>query len=96
MEVLVVDDGEVLLGFDCREVLAVDDAPPGGEPFRYRLRLGRGGAEQRELPCRDVVGFLPLTAETVRPVPAVLAERLPPGRRPWAVGICGRGLFLLY
>jgi hypothetical protein len=95
IEALVVDDGEGLVGLDCREVLSVEEGEQDG-PFRYRVRLGRRGGEERLLPCRDVVGFLPLSRETVRPVPTVLAERLPPSRRPWAVGIHPRGVFLLY
>lgn len=97
MNVLVIDDGTTLRGYDCREVLDVEEiGEPGGaeESDRFLVRLGRTG-DRKEIRCREIVGFFPLSAREIRPVPAALKDRLM-GEVPWAVGVIARGLCLLF
>ncbi|MDA8121273.1 MAG: hypothetical protein M0Z38_01750 [Deltaproteobacteria bacterium] len=97
MNVLVVDDGTTLRGYDCRDVLNVEEieAPIDmAENDRFLVHLGRAGCH-REIRCREVVGFFPLSAREIRPVPPVLRERMT-GEVPWAVGVTDRGLCLLF
>jgi hypothetical protein len=94
VNVLVVDDGRTLRGYDCREVLRVDE-PNDLRDLPFVVRFGRAGAE-RELECLNIVGFYTLTASDVRPLPAVLKDRMGPGESPWGVGITPGGLCLLY
>jgi hypothetical protein len=94
VNVLVVDDGITLRGYDCREVLRVDE-PVELSDMPFIVRFGRGGAK-RELGCLKVLGFHALSAADIRPLPAVLKERMIPGEAPWAVGITPSGLCLLY
>lgn len=98
MNVLVLDDGETLRGYDCREVLGVEEMPEGA-PSRERfvVRLGRTGGDRREIRCREVIGFFPLSPHDVRPLPAALRDRMTTAEEePWAVGITAGGLCLLY
>jgi hypothetical protein len=97
LEVLVVDGGIGLHGYDCRDVLAVEELPPtreGAAHEAFVVRLGRLGTP-REIRCREVLGFFKLTPRDVRPLPAIVSERIA-GEAPWAVGIIDRGLCLLY
>ncbi len=97
MNVLVVDDGTTLRGYDCREVLNVEEIEVSGETTiadRFLVRLGRTG-DGKEIRCREVLGFFPLSAREIRPVPPVLRERMA-GDVPWAVGVTARGLCLLF
>ncbi|GAB4240961.1 MAG: hypothetical protein OHK0028_19260 [Deltaproteobacteria bacterium] len=95
IELLVLDDGEGIRGYDCRDVLRVEAvAGDGGAAQGYRVRLGRLGPP-REVACRGVLGSVSLSAREIRPVPAVLKERMK-GEVPWAVGMTERGLYLLY
>lgn len=97
MNVLVVDDGTTLRGYDCRDVLNVEEieAPIDmAENDRFLVRLGRAGC-RREIRCREIVGFFPLSAREIRPVPPALRERMT-GEVPWAVGVTDRGLCLLF
>jgi hypothetical protein len=94
VNVLVVDDGQGLRGYDCREVLRVEE-PQGGGELPFVVRFGREGAG-RELRCRNVLGFHVLGPSDIRPVPAVLKERMTTEEKPWAVGIVSGGLCLLY
>ncbi len=96
VDLLVVDDGTTLRGYDCRDVLRVEEAgeEETGSAGRYRIHLGRlGGA--REVRCREVLGSVALTAKQIRPVPEVLSDRLG-GEKPWAVGVTDRGICLLF
>ena len=92
IDLLVVDDGASLRGYDCRDVVRVEDAPEaeGG----YLVRLGRLGSP-REVACREILGSVVLSAREVRPVPEALRERIP-GEKPWAVGLTEREIYLLY
>lgn len=97
MNVLVVDDGKTLRGYDYREVLNVEEIEVTGDMAtsdRFLVRLGRTGS-RKEIRCREVLGFFPLSAREIRPVPPVLRERMT-GEIPWAVGITARGLCLLF
>ena len=95
MEFLVLDDGTAIRGYDCRDVLRVEETGKwAAARDRYVVRLGRLGAP-REVRCREVLGSVALAAADVRPVPAALRDRIP-GEKPWAVGITDRGLCLLY
>lgn len=94
MNVLVVNDGVTLRGYDCREVVRVEE-PAGLNDLPFVVHFGRAGVE-RELGCLSVLGFYPLSASDIRPLPAVLKERMTPGEVPWAVGITPGGLCLLY
>jgi hypothetical protein len=94
VNVLVIDDGFALRGYDCREVLRVEE-PAGLSDMPFVVHFGRAGAE-RELGCLSVLGFFTLSAGDIRPIPAVLKERMNPGEAPWAVGITPGGLCLLY
>ncbi len=95
MEILIIEDGGTLRGYDCREILGVEEAEPGkGDSGGFRIVLGRGKG-RRALLCRRIVGCVDLSARDIRPVPRVLGERLS-GERPWAVGLTDRGPCLLY
>lgn len=94
MNVLVIDDGTTLRGYDCKEVVRVDE-PSGLNDYPFVVRFGRRG-EERELGCMNVLGFFPLAASDIRPLPAVLKERMTADGAPWAVGIIPQGLCLLY
>lgn len=94
LNILLVDDGLTLRGYDCREVVRVDE-PSELSDYPFVVRFGRAGAE-REFGCMNVLGFQHLSAADIRPLPAVLKERMNPGEAPWAVGITPEGLCLLY
>ena len=92
VDLLVVDDGEALRGYDCRDVVRVEEVAV--EPGGYLVRLGRLGSP-REVACREVLGSVALSAREIRPVPDVLRERIT-GEKPWAVGLAGREIYILY
>ena len=92
VDLIVVDDGEALRGYDCRDVVRVEEV--AGEPGGYLVRLGRLGSP-REVACRGVLGSLALSAREIRPVPEALRERMT-GEMPWAVGLTEREIYLLY
>ncbi len=92
VDLLVVDDGAVLRGYDCRDVVRVDEV--AGEPGGYLVRLGRLGSP-REVVCREILGSVSLSAREIRPVPEVLKERTT-GEMPWGVGITEQRICLLY
>ena len=92
VDLLVLDDGAALRGYDCRDVVRVEEV--AGEAGGYLVRLGRLGS-QREITCREVLGSVALSAREIRPVPEVLRERIT-GEKPWAVGLTGQGMCLLY
>ena len=92
LDLLLVDDGAALRGYDCRDVVRVEEV--AGEQGGYLVRLGRLGS-LREVACREVVGSVALSAWEIRPVPEVLRERIT-GEKPWAVGIVEREICLLY
>lgn len=92
IDLLVVGDGAALRGYDCRDVVRVEEV--AGEPGGYLVRLGRLGSP-REIACREVLGSLALSAREIRQVPEVLRERIT-GEIPWAVGLTGREIYLLY
>jgi hypothetical protein len=92
VDLLLVDDGAALRGYDCRDVVRVEEIV--GEPGRCLVRLGRLGSP-REVACREVLGSVALSAREIRPVPEVLRERIT-GEKPWAVGVTQRGMYLLY
>ena len=92
VDFLVVDDGAALRGYDCRDVVRVEEV--AGEPGGFLVRLGRLGSP-REVACREVLGSVALSAREIRPVPEVLRERMT-GEIPWAVGLTGREMYLLY
>jgi hypothetical protein len=92
VDLLVVDDGASLRGYDCRDVVRVEEI--AGETGGYLVRLGRLGSP-REVACRGILGSLALSAREIRPVPEALRERMT-GEKPWAVGLTGRGIYLLY
>ena len=92
VDLLVVDDGAALRGYDCRDVVRVEEVTK--EPGGYLVRLGRLGSP-REVACREVLGSVTLSAREIRPVPEVLRERIT-GEKPWAVGLTERGIYLLY
>jgi len=92
IDLLVVGDGAVLRGYDCRDVVRVEEV--AGEPGGYLVRLGRLGSP-REVACREVLGSLALSAREIRQVPEALRERIT-GETPWAVGLAGREIYLLY
>jgi hypothetical protein len=97
MNVLVVDDGSFLRGYDSRDVLQVEEIPTGDAsavPEKFLVHLGRLGS-QKEIRCREVVGFFALSAREIRPVPRTLRERMA-GEIPWGVGLTDRGLCLLF
>ncbi len=97
MNVLVVDDGKTLRGYDCREILNVEEIQvpnAAADCDRFLVRLGRTGS-RKEIRCREVVGFFPLSAREIRPVPPALRERMT-GEVPWAVGVISHGLCLLF
>ena len=92
VDLLVVDDGAGFRGYDCRDVVRVEEVE--GEPGGYLVRLGRLGSP-REVACREILGSVALSAREIRPVPEVLRERIT-GEKPWAVGITEREMYLLY
>ncbi|MGA8753850.1 MAG: hypothetical protein WB712_09380 [Candidatus Deferrimicrobium sp.] len=92
VDLLVVDDGSALRGYDCRDVVRVEEV--AGGPGGYLVRLGRLGTP-REVACREVLGSLVLSAREIRPVPEALRERIS-GEKPWAVGLTGQEMYLLY
>ena len=92
VDLLIVDDGAALRGYDCRDVVRVEEI--AGEPGGCLVRLGRLGSP-REVACREVLGSVALSAREIRPVPEVLRERIT-GEKPWAVGLAQRGIYLLY
>ncbi len=95
VDLLVVDDGAALRGYDCRDVLRVEEVPGrAGSPGGYLVRLGRLGPP-REVACREVLGSVSLSAREIRPVPEALKDRMQ-GEKPWAVGMAGREIYLLY
>ena len=96
LEILVLDFGDSVRGYDFRDVLGVkeagvESADPDG---RFVVNLGRLGPA-REVRCREVLGSRELSARDIRPVPEALCERME-GEKPWAVGITGQGICLLY
>lgn len=92
VDLLVVDDGTALRGYDCRDVVRVEEV--AGETGGYIVRLGRLGPP-REVACREILASVALTAREIRPVPPALRDRIE-GEKPWAVGIIERGICLLY
>ena len=95
VDFLIVQDGSALRGYDCRDVLRVDEVPAReGSPVGYLLRLGRLGPP-REVACREIVGAVSLSAREIRPLPEVLKERVT-GEMPWGVGITEKRIYLLY
>ena len=95
LELLVVDDGAAIRGYDCRDVVQVKEvAGERGVPGGYLVQLGRLGSH-REVACREVLGAMSLSAREIRLVPEALRERMT-GEKPWAVAITERGIFLLY
>jgi len=95
LDLLVLDDGASIRGYDCRDVVRVEEvAGERGGPGGYRVQLGRLGSH-REVACREILGSLALSAREIRLVPEVLRERMT-GEKPWAVGVTERGIFLLY
>jgi len=94
LEFLVLDVGDAIRGYDCRDVLRVEET--GEEPSRgrYVVHLGRLGST-RDVRCREIVGSVTLSAGEIRPVPPALRDRME-GEKPWAVGITERGICLLY
>jgi hypothetical protein len=92
VDFLVVDDGTAFRGYDCRDVVRVEEVT--GSTGGFLVRLGRLGPP-REIPCREIIVSVALSARDIRPVPAALRERME-GEKPWAVGITERGICLLY
>ena len=92
VDLLVVDDGTALRGYDCRDVVRVEEV--AGGPGGYLVRLGRLGSP-REVACREILGSMVLAAREIRSVPEVLRARIT-GERPWAVGLTEREIYLLY
>ena len=74
VDLLVVDDGAGFRGYDCRDVVRVEEV--AGKAGGYLVRLGRLGS-QREVACREVYGSVTLSPREIRPVPEVLRERIP-------------------
>jgi len=95
VDLLLVDDGTALRGYDCRDVLRVEEVPGrAGSPGGYLVRLGRVGPP-REVACREILGSVSLSAREIRLVPEVLKERVT-GEMPWGVGITEQRICLLY
>lgn len=95
LDLLVLDDGAAIRGYDCRDVVRVKEvAGEHGAPGGYLVQLGRLGSH-REVACRKILGSVALSAREIRLVPEVLRERMS-GEKPWAVGVTERGIFLLY
>ena len=95
VDLLVIDDGTALRGYDCRDVVRVEELPGGtGSPEGYLVRLGRLGPP-REIACREILESVSLSAREIRPVPEVLKERVT-GEMPWGVGITEQRICLLY
>ena len=95
IDLLVLDDGTSLRGYDCRDVVRVEEVPGAeGSPEGYMVRLGRLGPP-REIACREILESVSLSARDIRPVPEVLKERVR-GEMPWGVGITEQRICLLY
>lgn len=95
LDLLLLDDGSAIRGYDCRDVLRVEEvAGNPGSPGGYVVRLGRMGPP-RDVACREILGSTPLSAREIRPVPEALKARIT-GEKPWAVGITEKGICLLY
>jgi hypothetical protein len=94
LEILVLDVGDTFRGYDCRDVLRVEETGEEASRGRYVVRLGRLGAP-RDVRCREILGSVALSAREIRPVPPALRDRMV-GEKPWAVGITERGICLLY
>jgi len=95
IEILVLDDGTGIRGYDCRDVLRVEEAAGAAKaPAGYLVQLGRLGPPT-EVSCPEVMGSVSLAAREIRRVPAVLKERMT-GEAPWAVGLTERGICPLY
>ena len=95
LELLVLDDGAAIRGYDCRDVVHVKEVPGESDaPGGYLVQLGRLGS-RREVVCREVLGAMSLSAREIRLVPEALRERMT-GEKPWAVAVTERGIFLLY
>ena len=95
IDLLVLDDGTAIRGYDCRDVVRVEEVPGRAEaPGGYLLRLGRLGPP-REVACREILGSVSMSARDIRPVPEVLRDRMT-GEKPWAVGITQQRICLLY
>jgi len=78
VDFLVVDDGAALRGYDCRDVVRVEEV--AGEPGGFLVRLGRLGSP-REVACREVLGSVALSAREIRAVLDRLRRR-PEGAGP--------------
>jgi hypothetical protein len=96
LEILILDFGDSVRGYDLRDVLGVKEDADGSADAggRFVVSLGRLGPA-REVRCREVLGSAVIAARDLRPVPEALCERME-GEKPWAVGIIGQGLCLLY
>ncbi|MBE0602050.1 MAG: hypothetical protein IH611_00285 [Deltaproteobacteria bacterium] len=96
LEILVLDFGDSVRGYDFRDVLGVKETDgEGPDPAgRFVISLGRLGPA-REVRCREILGSRVLSAADIRPVPVALCERME-GEKPWAVGITGQRLCPLY
>jgi len=97
MNVLVVDDGTSLRGYDCGDVMGIEEIPSPpetGDRAEFLVRLGRLG-NPKGVRCREIVGFYSFAEPDVHPLPQVVKERMT-GEVPWGVGITERGLCLLY
>ena len=92
IDLLVVDDGVALRGYDCLDVVRVEEV--AGDAGGYLVRLGRLDSP-REVACREILGSIALSARELRPVPEALRERIA-GDKPWAVGLTEREIYLLY
>lgn len=92
----MVNDGATWRAYDCRSILDVKNVrSPEGET-QYMVRLGRTG-EARDLLCTHVLGFFPLPARDIRPLPDVLRDRLTGTEEPpWGVGFVENRICLLY
>lgn len=95
VDLLVVDDGTALRGYDCRDVVRVEEvAGEAGSTVGYLVRLGRLGPP-REIVCREILEPVSLSAREIRPVPEALKGRVT-GEMPWGVGITEKRICLLY
>ncbi|MBI5905400.1 MAG: hypothetical protein HZB86_07585 [Deltaproteobacteria bacterium] len=94
LEILVLDVGDAVRGYDCRDVVRVEETDEEASRGRYVVHLGRLGPP-RDVRCREIVGSVTLSAREIRPVPPALRDRME-GEKPWAVGITERGICLLY
>jgi len=95
VDLLVIDDGTSLRGYDCRDVVRVEEVPAeAGSPGGYLVRLGRLGPP-RQIACREILESVSLSAREIRPVPEVLRVRMT-GEMPWGVGVREQRICLLY